>query len=127
MPLAAGASGSTPKYTVAGRLDCVEVIKTEEKGSDVNLATHLLYDGFRNDYEVAVIVSNDSDLLEPIRIVRNELGKKVGILNPHQRPSRALLPHIDFMKRIRSGALAAAQFPPSLTDSHGTFHKPTAW
>lgn len=31
----------------------VEVRKTEEKGSDVNLATHLLSDGFRKDYEVA--------------------------------------------------------------------------
>lgn len=37
------------------------VIKTEEKGSDVNLATHLLIDGFDDAYELAVVVSNDSD------------------------------------------------------------------
>ncbi len=37
----------------------VKVFKTEEKGSDVNLATHLLVDGFRNEYELAVVVSND--------------------------------------------------------------------
>jgi hypothetical protein len=29
-----------------------KVLKTEEKGSDVNLATHLLMDGFRDDYEL---------------------------------------------------------------------------
>jgi len=48
----------------------VRVIKTEEKGSDVNLASHLLLDAFRNDASAAFVVSNDSDLLEPIRIVR---------------------------------------------------------
>lgn len=37
----------------------VRVLKTEEKGSDVNIATHLLADGFNNRFDVAVIVSND--------------------------------------------------------------------
>ena len=46
------------------------IIKTEEKASDVNLASHLLLDAFRNDASAAFVVSNDSDLLEPIRIVR---------------------------------------------------------
>ena len=40
----------------------VEVWRTEEKGSDVNLATHLLVDAFRGEYETAVVISNDSDL-----------------------------------------------------------------
>jgi len=86
----------------------VKVIKTEEKGSDVNLATHLLHDAHRDRFDLAVVVSNDSDLLGPIKIVRNELGKMVGILNPQKHPSRAILPHIDFIKQIRSGALAAS-------------------
>jgi uncharacterized LabA/DUF88 family protein len=50
----------------------IRVIKTEEKGSDVNLATELLVDGFNNDYEIAIIVSNDSDLLMPIQVVNGE-------------------------------------------------------
>lgn len=40
----------------------VKVIKTEEKGSDVNLALHLLSDGYKNAYAVAIVVSNDSEL-----------------------------------------------------------------
>ena len=32
---------------------------SEEKGSDVNLATRLLVDGFNGDYEQAVVVSNE--------------------------------------------------------------------
>ncbi len=31
-----------------------QVIKTEEKGSDVNLATQLLVDAYHDDYEIAV-------------------------------------------------------------------------
>jgi len=41
------------------------VLRTEEKGSDVNLAAHLLHDAHRGLIDCAVIVSNDSDLAEP--------------------------------------------------------------
>jgi hypothetical protein len=82
---------------------------------------------FQAQGEVAVVVSNDSDLLEPIKIVCDELGKKVGIFNPQKGPSRALLPHIDFIKHIRSGALQASQFPARMSDEHGSFTKPAAW
>ena len=50
-----------------------DVIYVEEKGSDVNLATYLLLDGFRGGYEAAIVVSNDSDLVEPIKVVHQEL------------------------------------------------------
>ena len=117
-----------PLVPVPGRpQQYVRVMKTEEKGSDVNLATHLLNDAHLGRFDVAVVVSNDSDLLEPIKIVREQLGKKVGILNPNKNPSRALLPHIDFIKPIRAGVLQASQFPASLRDEHGAFTKPSAW
>lgn len=48
----------------------VRVDKTEEKGSDVNLATHLVRDAFKGLFEWAVVISNDSDHREPVRIVR---------------------------------------------------------
>jgi uncharacterized LabA/DUF88 family protein len=105
----------------------VKIIKTEEKGSDVNLATHLLHDAHLNNFDVAVVISNDSDLLEPIRLVRAELGKKVGILNPQRKASRAILPHIDFIKKIREGVLRNCQFSPTLRDAQGTINKPTGW
>ena len=115
MPLAPPASGY------------VKVIKTEEKGSDVNLATELLVDGFDNDYELAVIVSNDSDLLMPIQVVSHHLGKPVGLLNPQKNPSVVLLPHVNFIKQIRRGVLVKSQFPTALKDDHGTFSKPAGW
>ena len=104
-----------------------DVIKTEEKGSDVNLATHLLCDGFHNVYDVAVVISNDSDLVEPIRIVAQDLNKMVGILNPHKHSSRQLSKYARFQKKIRKGVLKASQFSQTLQDVHGSFHKPASW
>ena len=69
------------------------VWNTEEKGSDVNLASHLLIDGFRARYDLAVVISNDGDLKEPIRFVRDDLQAPVGILNPHKNRSWTLSPN----------------------------------
>jgi len=114
----------------------VTVVRSEEKGSDVNLATYLLIDAFDGDFEGAVVISNDSDLTEPIRQVRNKFKVKIMILFPCSRPGRS--PSIELRKAIglRSGKapmivrpslLAANQFPPTLTDTAGTFHKPPGW
>jgi uncharacterized LabA/DUF88 family protein len=58
------------------------IIKTEEKGSDVVLATCLMLDACRGDCDTAVLITNDSDLREPLRLARDELG-----LTPWVMPS----------------------------------------
>lgn len=84
----------------------VEVIKTEEKGSDVNLATYLLLDSFSKDSDIAVLITNDSDLCEPIRVVQQDFDVPVGLIIPHSRPSQALRRlNPVFVKQIRSGPL----------------------
>lgn len=119
MPVANPASGA-PKY--------VRVIKTEEKGSDVNIAAHMINDGYQKKYEVAIVVSNDSDLIEPIRIVRNDLHKVVGVLNPYPKnPSHELQKYATFVKPIRKGVLTSSQFPAVLQDGNGKFSKPSLW
>jgi len=105
----------------------VWVDKTEEKGSDVNLATHLVRDAFRKRFDLAVLVTNDSDLAEPVRIVTKDLGLPVGILNPHQYHSQVLKRLATFVKRIRQSDLHASQFSATLTDAKGAFHKPSSW
>lgn len=104
---------------------------TEEKGSDVSLASHLLIDGFRARYDLAVVISNDSDLKEPVHFVRHDLKAPVGILNPHHNGSWALslreLPTGSFYKAIRTKVLAASQFRDELSDEHGTFRMPKRW
>ncbi len=105
-----------------------EVIKTEEKGSDVNLASYLLVDAFTRDCQAAAIVTNDSDLAEPLALVRGRFGLTTGVLQPIRKdrhPSKQL--RADFYRRIRSGALANSQFPDVMHDAHGTIHRPRRW
>lgn len=119
MPVAEPAAGG-PRFA--------KVTRTEEKGSDVNIAAHLVHDAYQHNFQAAVLITNDSDLLEPIRIVRHQLRLDVGILNPHRHtPSRVLTKHASFIKQIREGALRSSQFPQTLQDADGEFHKPQDW
>jgi uncharacterized LabA/DUF88 family protein len=118
MPLAAPQPGGPAS---------VRLIKTEEKGSDVNLATQLLHDAHLRKMDCAVIISGDSDLLMPVRIVKEELGIPVGVLNPQKHPCAVLKQHATFYKHLVHGRIAKAQFPATLTDAAGTFHKPATW
>jgi uncharacterized LabA/DUF88 family protein len=103
------------------------VLRTEEKGSDVNLATHMLIDGFQNLYDVAILISADTDLAEPVRLTRVALRKKVGILAPYPRLSEHISRHASFWKPIQEADLLASQFPETLTDAQGPFHRPPEW
>jgi len=108
----------------------VEVIKTEEKGSDVNLATYLLLDGFKGDYDVAIVVSNDSDLVEPIKVVKQELHLPIGVVNPYldmKMMSRDLRNVATFYKRVRVGLLESCQFPETMSDEAGMITRPKKW
>lgn len=105
----------------------VWVDKTEEKGSDVNIASHLVRDACLKRFDTAVLITNDSDLAEPVRIVRQEFSLPVGILNPHEHHSIQLKKLATFLKRIRQSHLIASQFPDSLQDAKGPFHKPAKW
>lgn len=106
----------------------IKVVKTEEKGSDVNIAAHLVSDAYEKRFDVAVLITNDSDLATPIKIVKDRVGLPVGIINPSPRKfAHFLNTHATFKKRVRKGVLAASQFPPSLTDGQGTFRKPPSW
>jgi hypothetical protein len=51
----------------------------EEKGSDVNLASHLLLDTLEQRVDAAVVISNDSDLALPLREARKRIP--VGTVN----------------------------------------------
>lgn len=103
-----------------------QVIKTEEKGSDVNIAVHLVNDAWRDAFDCAVIVSNDSDLAEAVRIVRQERGKTVGVIMPGKGfPSKELIQYAQFVKHIRTGTMKGCQLPNPIPTTR--IHKPADW
>ena len=108
----------------------VQVFRTEEKGSDVNLAAHLVLDAALNRFDAAVVVSNDSDLAEPIRLVREELGKTIGVLTPARagrRTNRQLSEAATFTRRITQEVLAASQLPEVVVLDRKEIRRPSHW
>ena len=114
---------------VPGLPSYVLVRDSEEKGSDVNLATRLLVDGFNGKYEQAVVVSNDADFAAAMLYVRDDLGLRVTLVNPDSRNSspRELADAATYVKRLWKSHLRRSLFPDTLTDGIGTITKPVGW
>ena len=114
---------------IPGLPEYVRIRDSEEKGSDVNLATRLLVDGFNGEYEQAVVISNDADLATPMRYVRDDLGLRVTVVNPDNNN----ITHVDLqdastrIKRLRRSHLRRSQLPDSVFDARGEITKPAAW
>jgi hypothetical protein len=143
MPLAARTDKGKPKLVrpqwpvmvrdgsgdeVADACFLVSVLNREEKGSDVNVATHLLLDVLRGEVDAAVVVSNDSDLELPLRYAREHMP--VGLLNPSPkqlagrlrgRPSDGVGGH--WWERLTAATYTAHQLP----DPVGKICKPYSW
>jgi uncharacterized LabA/DUF88 family protein len=125
----------------------VKIVRSEEKQSDVNIASHLLLDACRDNFEAAIVVSGDGDLSTPIRMVIEEFKKPVVVLNPQRRSSYHLEQvatayrgtHYRWDRRkgteirvrndgIRLGILKASQLAPAITLADGTtIQKPAGW
>ena len=105
-------------------------MRTEEKRSVVNLATLLLFDCFNDEYDEAVVISNDSDLTLPIEIVVNEFKKDVLVINPQPKGkvSQELVAAATAnYNRINRKVITESQFPAELRDSKGIIRKPSSW
>ena len=58
----------------------------KEKMTDVNIATHLLVDAYKNQYDMAMLISGDSDLVPPIKAVHENFpAKRVFVAFPPKR------------------------------------------
>lgn len=130
LPLAAPGGGVL--RDASGKVLFADVLREEEKGSDVNLAAHLIHDAHCGEFDVGVVITNDSDLATPIELVTRDLGLPVGVVNPHApnpgaRQSKQLLRVASFLKEVRPGGLRKTQFPPVLADAAGRFTKPATW
>ena len=123
------ASDEAAGLVVAGRRPhMTEVYKCEEKGTDVNLAAHLVHDAHRQSFDLALVISNDSDLATAIGLVTREVGLPVGVYSPQRHARlRELRVVATFYRRMNRRFLASSQLPPQLTDATGSINKPPSW
>ena len=111
------------QYTEGDEL--VTISKWEEKESDVNIATHLVADV--PQYDCAVLISNDTDLKTPLKYVKENLKKAVGIISPRRNIHIELMNVSHFQKRISNKVLEQCQFPEKIRDTKGEFFCPLKW
>jgi uncharacterized LabA/DUF88 family protein len=103
------------------------VHKTEEKGSDVNLGVHLVRDAFKGECDVAAVLTNDTDLCEPLRIVTQELRLPVVLLTPVNAPAPSLIKVVGSTRHIKP-YVGPAQFPTSISiPGKQPIVKPAGW
>jgi uncharacterized LabA/DUF88 family protein len=106
----------------------VSYLHREEKGSDVNVATHLLLDVSGGSVDAAVVISNDSDLELPLRHAREKVP--LGLVNPGIKPLAGKLKADaasgvggHWWEKLSAGMYLAHQLP----DPVGRLAKPRAW
>jgi hypothetical protein len=107
----------------------VRVRKTEEKGSDVNLASYMIFDACRSAADVHVLVSNDSDYATALSLLVNEIGAAWGLFSTVTSPNSVLLSENPlFVKQLHKAVLLAAQFPDEMQSSTGgRLTRPETW
>jgi uncharacterized LabA/DUF88 family protein len=109
----------------------VEVVCSEEKGSDVNLASYMLVDALGRECDKTVLISNDSDLKLPVQLLKDDLKQHVLVIAPTTNkgryPSADLREAASAMQKLRAGPISASQFPPTIKDDNGVITKPAEW
>ena len=109
-----------------------KIVYPEEKGSDVNLALHMLNDAVNNEYDCAVMVSNDTDLVSALKMVQAR-GQLVGVGFPlgHKRsPAHQLKAHANFYINFNAenASSVACQLPDIVPNPKGgNLHCPPTW
>jgi uncharacterized LabA/DUF88 family protein len=114
--------------TPIGDLRTVVALVPEEKGSDVNLAAHLVADAAQNRFDIAFVLSNDSDLSEALRLTREDFQKSLIVFNPDSSRASVLEAYASEVRQIRPRLLEKCLLPTSITATDGkTIHKPPSW
>ena len=101
----------------------------EEKQTDVNIAIKLFQSAVRNNYDTAVIVSGDTDLVPAVDAVRETFPvKEIGVVIPIGRRADLLKDAAHFHMKMKEKRLASSLFPDEIEIGEGRrIIKPSSW
>lgn len=101
----------------------------EEKMTDVNIAIQLQGDAYDDAFDVALVISGDSDLTTPIRRIRQRFPhKRVIVVFPPKRHSAELKRVATGYLTIGEDKLRASQLPDSIIKPDGfALARPATW
>lgn len=101
----------------------------KEKMTDVNIATEILKDAYQDKFDVALLISADSDLVPPIKTVKELFSKKrIAIAFPPDRWSADLTNSADKSFVISRARIARSLFPEEVKKEDGYILRcPSSW
>jgi len=101
----------------------------KEKMTDVNIATAIIIDAFKDEYDMAMLISGDSDLTPPIKAVHNLFkAKRVFIAFPPKRHNSSMAIVAKGSLIIGRKKLVDAQFDDEVISKTGyKLKKPIDW
>jgi len=100
-----------------------------EKMTDINISVEMLSDAFRDKFNVAKLVSADSDLVPIVRMITKIFPlKSVVVAFPPNRYSNALVNVASSKFHINRAVLSRSQFPDKVTRQDGfILERPAKW
>jgi uncharacterized LabA/DUF88 family protein len=100
-----------------------------EKMTDVNIAMELLTDAFQDNFDIALLISADGDLVGPVKKVKQLFPKKrVIVVFPPKRHSNALKNVADVCLHLDRATLAKSVFPNEVVKADGfVLRRPSRW
>jgi uncharacterized LabA/DUF88 family protein len=101
----------------------------EEKRTDVSLGVDLIVGAFKDYYDIALLVSSDTDFLPAIQQVKKHYpDKQIWVAAPNESPVNDIKDAVDRYSSIRKKHIASSQFDDPLTLPNGkTITKPKLW
>jgi uncharacterized LabA/DUF88 family protein len=109
---------------------CGHIWRTaKEKMTDVNIATHIIMDAYKDEYDMAMLISGDSDLVPPIKAVHSNFDKKrVLIAFPPKRHNSSMALVAKGSLTIGRKKLVDSQFDEEVISKTGyKLKRPSTW
>jgi uncharacterized LabA/DUF88 family protein len=109
---------------------CKEIYQTfEEKQTDVNIAIKLFKLAIQDEYDKALIISGDSDLIPSIEAVKSTFPhKQIGVIIPIGRRAEQLKQTCDFYMKMKEKHLKASMLPDIINLGNSKkLERPQSW
>jgi uncharacterized LabA/DUF88 family protein len=129
---------TTPVQFVYGQyrpeeIECYECFNTfthsKEKMTDVNIATHMIVDAYKDEYDVALLISGDSDLVPPVKAIKELFpNKEILVAFPPLRESNELRKCADSVFVIGKKKIEQCLLPNEVENKYAfKIKKPKEW
>ncbi len=120
-------------HFLSSQVTCIKCQHTyttyHEKMTDVNISVQMVEDASQNLFDLAILVSADSDLVPPIKTIKRLFPtKSIIVVFPPGRTSKALQKVADGTYFINRVTLAKCQFPNQVVKKDGfVLNRPHLW